>query len=273
MMRRSTAWLLLPMAALFLFCIAYPMAQTVGFSFLGAETPLGNFTSILTRAVYIDAILRTFWMAFVVTLACAVVAYPVAYFIYRQPKDRQGMLLMLFLIPFWVSILVRSFSWISMFGREGIVNAALLGLGLVDEPLQMLYSRGAVYIGMVQILLPIQIMNTFTAMDRIDEDFLRAARSLGAKPRQAMGSIFIPLSMDGTVTGMSIVFMLACGFFITPALLGGRRDAMLGNLIATFVENDQIGLAAALGVVLLGGALVGVALLRFLGRRIAAAMV
>ena len=172
---------------------------------------------------------------------------------------RQMMLLFALFLTMWMSVLIRSFAWVVVFGREGFVNSLLLALGLTSEPQQMLYTSLAVLVAMVQVLLPIQIVTCMGAMTEIDSALVRAARVLGASPTQAFTRVVVPLSMDGLLTAFSIVFMMAMGFFITPALLGGRTDMLLANLIEQQVGQLKWGFAAALALVLLATTLLALA--------------
>ena len=192
--------------------------------------------------------------------------YPVALFIALQPRKRQMALIFLILIPMWMSILIRTYAWMVVLGRDGLINNALAALGLTDKPVQFLFTPGAVYVAMVQILLPVFVIACHSAMTEIDLGLLRAARVLGASARQAMLRVFLPLSFDGALTGFIITFMLSMGFFITPGLLGGRKQAMIGNLIEFQVQRLNWSFAAALGLALLVLTLVLIAVLRGAGR-------
>jgi putative spermidine/putrescine transport system permease protein len=147
-------------------------------------------------------------------------------------------------------------------GREGIINQTLLALGLVDQPVKMLFTTGAVYVAMVQIMLPVMIVTCFSSMTEIDQSLLRAARIMGATPRKAFREVFLPLSAEGAITGTLIVFILSMGFFIVPALIGGRRDAMMANVISGQVAQTNWGFAASISIVLLVATLVILALVR-----------
>ncbi|MCP5368324.1 MAG: ABC transporter permease [Hyphomicrobiales bacterium] len=231
-----------------------------------------HFERVFTRAIYLDVFWRTIRVSLIVAAVCAVVAYPVAYYIVQRPRRRQFLFLFLVFVPLWMSVLIRSYAWMVVLGREGLVNAALMGLGLTDAPVKMLFTTGAVYVAMVQILLPIQIVTCYSAMSEIDLDLMRAARVLGAGPWQAVRRVFLPLSLDGTITGAIIVFMLSMGFFITPALVGGRRDLMLANLIELQVNQLNWGFAAAIALVLMAGTVACVAAIKWLSRRLVRAL-
>jgi ABC-type spermidine/putrescine transport system permease subunit I len=263
-MRRSV--LIWPAMALLLVFFLLPTLDVVRSSVMDPDFTTRHFDRIVDRPVFMTVFWRTIQVSLLVALVGAFIAYPVAYYISQKPRRTQFLLIFLIFIPLWMSILIRSYAWMVVLGRDGIANAALLGMGLTDQPVQMLFTSGAVLVAMLQILLPIQIVTAYSAMTEIDMDLMRAARVLGATPRQALRRVFIPLSFDGTMTGAIIVFMLSMGFFITPALVGGPRQQMLGNLIQFQVERLNWGFASALGLVLLVGTIVMVVLLRLGGR-------
>jgi len=156
------------------------------------------------------------------------------------------------LIPFWTSLLVRTYAWMVILGRRGIVNETLMALGLREVPLDLLFNRFSVTIGMVHILLPFMVLCLYAAMRGIDRGLLLAAENLGARPIQAFVRIFVPLSLPGVVSGSLIVFITALGFYITPALLGGARNTMIAQLIAgQITEQLNFGFGSALAIVLL----------------------
>jgi ABC-type spermidine/putrescine transport system permease subunit I len=273
-MRRLAKYLLVaPAVALLAIFIVFPSADTFLLSVVDPDLGLKHFSAIADAPVYVDVLFRTMAIAALVTLGALVLGYPVAYFIFKQPAKAQVPLLFLILIPMWMSVLIRSYTWITLLGREGVINSLLLMVNLVDSPLKLIYTNGAVCMAMIQILIPIQIINSYTGMKEIDLDLMRAARVMGASSYQAMRRVFIPMSMDGTITGASIVFMTATGFFITPALIGGSKTAMLGNMISYHVERQNTGFAAALGVLLVAVSLVCVFIIRRLGRSLAARMI
>lgn len=262
----SNHWLLLPAVLLLLAFFFIPTLDIIRSSVFDPDFTGEHFTRIYERSVYLRVLLWTIELSFIVSLLCAAIGYPVSYFLVQRPRSQQFYLLFLIFIPLWMSILIRSYAWMVLLGREGIINMALIGSGLTDEPVRMLFTTGTVIVAMIQILLPIQIVTCYSAMSEIDLSLIRAARVLGAKPRQALARVFIPLSLDGTFTGVSIVFMLSMGFFITPALVGGRKDLMIANLIDFQVNHLNLGFAAALGVVLLTSAIVGVIAIRWFSR-------
>jgi ABC-type spermidine/putrescine transport system permease subunit I len=159
------------------------------------------------------------------------------------------------LIPFWTSILVRSYSWMVLLGKEGIINEALRAMGRTSEPIQLMHTRFAVYVGMIHILLPFMILPLYAVMRGIDRNLLRAAENLGAAPWSVFRRVFLPLSLPGIAAGCLLVFILALGFFITPALLGGQKDVMISMLIEQQVSQLKWGFGAMLAFVLLALAL------------------
>jgi putative spermidine/putrescine transport system permease protein len=204
------------------------------------------------RAIYLDILIRTFWIALLVTLACLVIGYPLAYSLAGLPEKHANLLLILVLLPFWTSLLVRSAAWIVLLQREGPVNDLLQWLGLIREPLQLVFNRAGVLIAMTHVLLPFMVLPLYSVMRTIHPSYVRAAVSLGATPFTAFRRIFLPLSLPGIAAGSLLVFILAIGYYITPALLGGASDQMISWFIAFFtLQTINWGMAAALGNVLL----------------------
>ncbi|MCE8009563.1 ABC transporter permease [Aestuariivita sp.] len=259
-------WMLWPALAMLLVFFLMPSVDILRASVMDPELTFRHFERFLERAVYMRVLWHTVEVSFVVAIVCAVIAYPVAYFIVQSPRRVQFLLLLLIFIPLWMSILIRSYAWMVVLGREGVINSLLMGAGLIETPVRMLFTTPAVYVAMIQILLPIQIVTCYSAMSDIDLGLVRAARVLGASPWEATRRVFIPLSLDGTITGMIIVFMLSMGFFITPALLGGRRDLLLANLIEFNVTQLNWGFAAAIALMLLLAAIVGIVVIRLAAR-------
>ncbi|SLN75688.1 ABC transporter permease [Oceanibacterium hippocampi] len=261
-------WLLWPAIGLLLVFFLVPSLDLIQASVMNPDFTLEHFERIADRKVYLAVFWRTLQVSLIVAFLAALVGYPIAYFINLQPRKTQFLLIFLIFIPLWMSVLIRSYAWMIVLGRDGIINTALLGLGLTEEPVRLLFTSGAVYFAMLQILLPVQIVTAYSAMTEIDMDLMRAARVLGARPWQALRRVFIPLSLDGTITGAIIVFMLSMGFFITPALVGGRQDMMLANLIEFQVERLNWSFASALAILLLLGTVLTVIVIRRLGNLI-----
>jgi len=260
-------WLLWPTMAMMVAFFLVPSLDIIRTSIFDPTFTSEHFARFFTRSVYWTVFWKTIRISALVAIICAVVGYPVAYFISQRSRQNQFLLMFFIFIPLWMSVLIRSYTWMVVLGREGIINTALMDLGLIDQPVKLLFTTGAVYVAMVQILLPIQIISCFSAMTEIDMDLIRAARVMGARPIQAFRRVFLPLSLDGTVTGALIVFMLSMGFFITPALVGGRKDLMLANLIDFHVERLNWGFASTIALVLLVGTICSILIVRYLSNQ------
>ena len=204
------------------------------------------------QAVFRNVLGRTLWISGVVTLVCLLLGYPVAYFIARQPPGRAAVLLFLVLLPFWTSLLVRTVAWVVLLQREGILNNLLLSLGLVNEPVRMIFNRFAVYVAMVHVLLPFMVLPLYAVMKGISPSYLRAAWSLGAAPFTAFRRVYVPQTLAGVGAGCLMVFIQALGYYITPALVGGADDQMISYFIAFYASKTvNWGMAAALSIMLL----------------------
>jgi putative spermidine/putrescine transport system permease protein len=199
---------------------------------------------------------RTLWISAVVTLACLALGYPVAYVIAAQPPGRASVLLFLVLLPFWTSLLVRTVAWVVLLQREGVLNGLLLSLGIVHEPLKMIFNRFAVYVAMVHVLLPFMVLPLYSVMRSIPVSYVRAAASLGARPFTAFRRVYLPQTLPGIGAGCLMVFIQALGYYITPALVGGAEDQMISYFIAFYASRTvNWGMAAALSMVLLAATL------------------
>ena len=209
------------------------------------------------QAVFLDIFGRTFWMSFVVTVLCLVFAYPLAYLLVSLPTRKSNLLMICVLLPFWTSILVRTAAWIVLLQSGGIINSALIKIGLIDAPLQLVFNRTGVYIAMVHILLPFMILPIYSVMKGISPSYMRAAISLGCHPFASFWRIYFPQTIAGVGAGALLVFILAIGYYITPALLGSPNDQMASYFVA-FYTNTTInwGMATALGGLLLAATLV-----------------
>ena len=201
-------------------------------------------------------LLRTFEISLVVTLWCLVLAYPLAYWLTTLSARRANVLMILVLVPFWTSILVRVAAWIVLLQSEGLVNHALQDLHLISQPLALLFNRTGVVIAMVHILLPFMILPLYSVMQGVPPTYLRAAVSLGSSPLAAFFRVYVPQTYAGIGAGALLVFILSIGYYVTPALLGGPDDQMLSYYIAQYTNvNVNWGMACALGALLLGATL------------------
>ena len=248
-------WPVLPLLAFLAIVVVGPMARVLVWGVLPSLAPPAPTESpwreLLATPLYRDALLRTFRLSLTVTLACLVLGYPVAYALARTRGWRGQLLLALVVAPFWISILARSFTWMVLLQRQGVVNRMLLALGVVTEPVPLVYNEVGVHVGMIHVLLPYMILSLYGAMRGIDPGLLRAAAGLGATEWQAFRRVWWPLSRAGVAAGSILLFVVALGFFVTPALLGGGKVTTLAMLIEAHVSQAQDWpLAAALGLVL-----------------------
>lgn len=213
----------------------------------------GNVVSVAPQqAVFVDILLRTFKISALVALLCALLGYPVAYLLSSLPAKKANPLLILVLLPFWTSALVRTTAWVVLLQTNGVINKMLQGIGLIDAPLALIYNRLGVYIAMTHVLLPFLVLPLYGAMRGISQVEMKAASSLGAGPVRSFLNIYLPQTLPGLAAGMIIVFTLALGYYITPALVGGGADQMISTAIA-FYTNQSLnwGMAAALSLLLL----------------------
>ena len=204
------------------------------------------------QAIYLDIFARTFWMGLVITAICLVLAYPLAYLLANLPTRTSNLLMILVLLPFWTSILVRVAAWIVLLQSGGLINSALIAMGVIDQPLQLVFNRTGVYVAMVHIMLPFMILPIFSVMKGISPSYMRAAISLGCHPFASFWRVYFPQTLAGVGAGCLLVFILSIGYYITPALLGSPGDQMISYFVA-FYTNSTInwGMATALGGLLL----------------------
>jgi putative spermidine/putrescine transport system permease protein len=212
------------------------------------------------RRLYPALLARTLWMSLVVTLLCLVLGYPVAFLLATAPRKYSNLLLLLLLLPFWTSLLVRTTAWLVLLQNEGVVNHVLLWAGLFDEPHQLIRNRFGLYVAMTHILLPFMILPIFSVMKGIPPVLMLAAYSLGSGPVRAFFRIYLPQTLPGLCAGALLVFIMSLGYYITPALVGGPGDQMLSYFIAENASTTlNWGMAAALSLALM--ACVAVALI------------
>ena len=254
--------ILLPALLVLLALFVYPL---VGIADRSVYRPRAGYTldfyrQIFRVPVYLQVIGRTFRTAALVTLSCLALGYPLAYLLATLRPRIARLLLIVVILPFFTSIIVRTYAWMVLLGRNGIVNQYLAWLGLTDAPLPLLYNQGGVLLGMTYVLLPYMVLTLYSVMRGIDPGLVRAAHSLGASRWQAFRRVFLPLSRPGIAGGTLLVFILSLGFFITPALMGGPTDVMIAMLIEREVEFTlNWSFASALAVILLALTLIGFA--------------
>jgi ABC-type spermidine/putrescine transport system permease subunit I len=240
-----------PLLLFLVVLLGYPVGRML-VAELGSDRGAAAFRELATTPFYRDVLVRTVRVSLTVTLACLLLGYPVAYTLATAPRWLAAPLLVLVVVPFWISLLARSFTWLVLLQRAGVVNQVLQAIGLTREPLALVYNEPGVYVGMIHILLPYMILSLYAVMRAIDPTLLRAAASLGAGDWQAFRRVYLPLSLPGVAAGSLLLFVLGLGFFVTPALLGGGKVTLVAVLIEAHVrEALNWPLAAALSCVLL----------------------
>ncbi|MBK0397858.1 ABC transporter permease [Limibaculum sp. M0105] len=260
-------WILLtPAVSAVLLLLFVPLAFIAVYSFwlrtaTGADQVgfyLDNWREALGDAFYRDILLNTLKIAAITTVFCALMGYPAAYFIARS-RGNKAILLLLLMLPFWISYIIRTMSWINILGVSGAVNSALMALGVITEPIQMLYNEATVILGLIHFLLPFMVLNVYVSLEGIDETLEDAACSLGATRWQTFLEVTLPLSLPGLAAGGLLCFVLAAGTYITPLVLGGPTDAMFANLVFEAIItqlNWPLGSALSLMLLAVLGALV-----------------
>jgi|TARA_B110000914_G_scaffold155156_1_gene136300 ABC-type spermidine/putrescine transport system permease subunit I len=246
--------LTLPYLVLVTALIIIPIGWLFYMSFIGRDGTLSleNYTRMIDSKAYMRIFITTFKISILTTLICAMLGYPLTYFMSQLPKKWAGLCMIGVLIPFWTSLLVRTYAWLVLLQKKGIVNTILVDLELISAPIKFVHNTSGTLIGMAHIMLPFLILPLYANMRTIDKDCIRAAASLGATPSRAFWTVFFPLSIPGLLAGLLIVFVLCLGFYVTPAILGGGRVIMVAMKISSNIElYFSWGAASALGVVLL----------------------
>ena len=251
-LHRGNAILLIPPGLFLLVFFFWPLLRVALRSVVDPSLGFENYSRVFGSGVYVRVLWQTVETAGIVTVLCLLLAYPIAYAVSRAHGTRLKLMMMLVLIPLWTSVVIRSYGWMIVFQRQGVLNDVLLSLGLTETRLTLLPGSLAVHVGMVHIMLPFMILPLVASMRGIDHSLLRAADVLGAPPYRRFLEVFLPLTLPGVSAGVALVFMTSLGFFITPALLGGPRLLMAAVLIEekANVELDWP-LASALATTLL----------------------
>ncbi|WP_370402747.1 ABC transporter permease [Sulfitobacter sp. JB4-11] len=240
-------WLLLSPALVFITAlVVIPMAFILVYSFyenvdLAVDVPaiqFGNWQELLTDSYYHTAIWKTLRLSLIVTVLAAVLGYIPAYVIAMTRYRHKWLLLLLLILPFWVSFIIRTLSWIHIFGNQGALNGLMNLLGLGDLPFQIMYTEFTVIVGFIHVFLPYMILNVYVSLEGIDENLEPAARTLGATPWQAFREVTLPLSLPGLAAGSLLVFVLTGGSYVTPLILGGPSDFLFGNLVYDAVVTE-----------------------------------
>ncbi|MET4806195.1 ABC transporter permease [Limibacillus sp. MBR-115] len=243
----------------------WPLAEVLVLSVTEPEVGFSNFTKLLSSAVIHKILITTFMVTFETTLASVAIGYLMAFaIVHSKSRTIQRSLLLCVIVPFWMSIIIRAFAWLILLRGNGIVNETLIGLGLIDSPLQLSRNELGVVIGVIHIMVPIATLTILGNLRSISPSYVKAARSLGASPWFAFRAVYFPISLPGLIGASMITFMFTLGFFITPALLGGGRVIMVAEYISVkTLVLAQLGEPAMLAVVLMASVFL---LLMTLGR-------
>ncbi|WP_127904259.1 ABC transporter permease [Solirhodobacter olei] len=243
-----TALVVIPMA----FMLAYSFYLNVDLAVDKPAFQFGNWIEIATDKYYYVAIWKTFRLSMIVTLLAAILGYVPAYFIAMTRFRHKWMLLLLLIMPFWISFIIRTLSWIHILGHDGAINSLLLYLGVIRHPMDMMYNQYTVIVGFIHVFLPYMILNIYVSLDGIDRNLEPAARTLGATGWQAFREVTLPLSLPGLGAGCLLVFVLTAGSYVTPLILGGPNDFLFGNLIYDAIITElNWPMGAALSITLL----------------------
>lgn len=246
--RPGVVLLVLPAVALVGVLVVAPLVRVAAGSFADGAAA---YPRVLGSGSFRASLLATLELSATVTVLCLVLGYPVAYLLATTGRRRAQALLLAVLLCFWTSVLVRTYVWTVILGRNGVVNELLVGAGVLDEPAELIFSRFSVVVGMTHYLLPYMILTLYAGMRGIDDRLVPAARTLGAGAVRSFGTIFLPLSRPAVFAGCTMVFVLATGFFIMPALLGGPRDATLSVYIERQLFFLEFGNASAAALIML----------------------
>ncbi|WP_035485242.1 ABC transporter permease [Geminicoccus roseus] len=243
---------ILPVTLFLLVTFDVPVAMMFGWALSSSKGTFAAFIEVFTRPAYLKVLLNTLRIAAIATLTCAVTGYVLAYWLRSLRGTARVVALTLVILPFWVSILVRSYAWIVVLGNNGIVNRGILATGLTQEPVSFLYNDLGVIIGTSNLLLPFLVLPLYAAMIRIDERILQAAETLGASRWTVFRRVFFPLTLPALAAGMVLVFILTLGFYVTPAILGGGRVPMIASMLDMLINRlPRWEVASAISIILL----------------------
>ena len=251
-------WMLLSLAAPAVLTIVAIIVIPVGWlfylSFIGSDGQLSleHYQKMIEYKSYARVFVTTFQVSILTTLLCILIGYPLDYFLAMLPSRLAGFFMLAVLLPFWTSLLVRTYAWLVLLQKNGILNDFAISAGIWETPVKLVHNMTGTLIGMAHIMLPFLVLPLYQSMRKIERDMMYAAANLGASPVQTFWKVFFPLSLSGMVAGSLIVFVLCLGFYVTPAVLGGGRVVMVATQITAILENQfDWGAASALGVVLL----------------------
>ena len=250
----ASPWMMLaPIFAIYALVLVYPLLWLLVKSFtIGSGVSLQNYEQIFETSVFSNVIFRSFVIAVEVTALCVLIGYPIAFVIHHAPPKLQVIMTAAIVCPVLVGALIRSFAWIAILENRGVINSILIASGIVDMPFPLVYNRIGMMIGMVNVMLPFCVLPMIANMKSVDGRLVSAAKSLGASPFRSFWHVFLPLSMQGVSAGALLTFLLSLGFYITPALLGGRKESMIAQIIQVQVMNlGEFNIAAAMGWLLM----------------------
>jgi putative spermidine/putrescine transport system permease protein len=245
-------WLALPPLLFLVLFFVTPLWRIVERSVTDPTFGIGNYAEFFRSSVYLEVLWNTLFVSSTVTAICLLLSYPYAYLMNQVSARLAGLMLLAALIPLWSSLLARTYAWLVILQDSGLLNSLLLNVGIINEPLPLVRNFLGVIIGMVQILLPFMLLPIYAVMRRLDPDHMRAAANLGSTPFQAFWRVFFPLSLPGVYAGALLVFVVALGFYVTPAVLGGPKQEMLGEVVVRETQAlRNWGMGSAIGMVLL----------------------
>ena len=217
-----------------------------------SELSFSNYALLASDRLYLDSYLQSLQIAALATLTLLLIGYPIAYAMARAPERLRPFLVMAVILPFWTSFLIRIYAWMEILSREGFLSQLLLALGVIDRPVEILYTNTAVYIGIVYSYLPLMVLPLYAALEKMDRTLLEAAADLGAKPFEAFWRVTFPLSLPGVIAGSLLCFIPAVGEYVNPDLMGGSETLMIGKTLWTeFAVNRSWTVSSAVAVVLL----------------------
>lgn len=257
---KGPLWTISPIALWLTILVAIPLLIVIIMGFLSRGTygqvefkfTLKNYIGII-NPLYIKMLLYSLGLSLLTTIICLILGYPFAYYIAKAPKRLSDILLMLIIIPFWTNSLIRTYSWITLLRTSGIINSYLLKLGIIAEPLQLLYTNGAVLLGLVYTLFPFMVLPLYASIESLDKSYLEAASDLGAKPWQTFCKVTVPLTMPGIAAGCILVFIPTLGLFFIPDLMGGSKIMLISNFIKNqFLTARDWPFGSAASIVIIG---------------------
>ena len=235
---KGPLWTLSPLVVWLSILVAVPLIFVIVMGFLSRGTygnvefkfTLENYMRIF-NPLYLKMLLSSLWLSLITTVICLAAGYPFAYFIANAPKKIRGILLMLIIVPFWTNSLIRTYAWITLLRTSGIINSYLIQFGLINEPIQFLYTNGAVILGLAYTLFPFMVLPLYASIESLDKRYLEAASDLGARPWKTFWKITVPLTLSGIIAGCILVFIPTLGLFFIPDLMGGSKIMLISNFI------------------------------------------